>query len=299
MSKVLVTGGAGFIGSHLVDKLITLGHQVVVIDNESAPTNSKFYWNPAAENYQLDITDYEKIAWLFSGVDYVFHTAAQSRVQSSIDSPLNSITTNVVGTGNVLEASKNAKVKRVIYSMTSSVYGSSEDVPHKETQPPSCLSPYAVSKYAGEQLCMIYANLYQLETVSLRYFNIYGDREPSSGPYATVISKFIEQHKAGDFLTIVGDGEQRRDFTNVKDAVEANIAAMNFSSTLYGEIFNIGTGRNFSVNELAQMISTKYRYLPLRPGEARVTLADSSKAKSILGWQPIHRLEDYLAQQLN
>ncbi len=300
MSKVLVTGGAGFIGSNLVDKLITLGHQVLVIDNESATTNSKFYWNSAAENYNLDITDYEKIAWLFSGVDYVFHTAAQSRIQSSIESPFNSINTNVLGTVNVLEASKNAKVKRVIYSMTSSIYGLSEDdVPYKETRPPHCLTPYGVSKYAGEQLCVVYSNLHKLETVSLRYFNVYGNREPSSGPYATVVSKFIKQHKNGEFLTIIGDGEQRRDFTNVDDVIEANIAAMNFSSTLYGEIFNIGAGRNFSINELAQLISSKYQYIPPRPGESRVTLADNTKAKSILGWEPKVRLEEYIKQQLN
>ncbi len=298
MSKALVTGGAGFIGSNLVDRLLALGHQVIVIDNESAETNAKFYWNDETENYKVDITDYSAIAWIFSGVDYVFHTAAQARVQPSIEVPGLSIQTNVLGTLNVLEASRQANVKRVIYSMTSSVYGTAASIPNIETQSQNCLSPYAVSKYSGELLCSVYSHLYNLDTVSLRYFNVYGSREPSSGQYAPVVSKFINQHKAGDFLTIVGDGEQRRDFTNIKDVVEANIAAMEYKDKLNGEPINIGSGRNFSINELAQLISNKYQYLPNRPGEARETLADISKAKSLLNWEPKVRLEDYIKESL-
>ncbi len=299
MSKVLVTGGAGFIGSNLVDRLIDLNHDVVVLDNESATTNSEFYWNPLAESYKVDILDYQSIAWIFSGVDYVFHTAAQARVQPSIASPRLSAETNFIGTLNVLEAAKQANAKRVVYSMTSSVYGTSTILPNKETQAPNCLSPYAVSKYAGENLCSVYSKLYGLDTVSLRYFNVYGHREPSSGPYAPVVSKFIKQHKAGELLTIVGDGEQRRDFTHVSDVVAANIAAMEFKDQFYGEVFNIGSGRNFSINDLARLISTKYQYLPERPGEARETLADISKAKEVLNWEPKVRLEDYIKESLS
>lgn len=299
MSKALVTGGAGFIGSNLVDKLLSLGHTVIVLDNESAISNSQFYWNPMAENHKVDITDYKAIEPLFAGVDYVFHAAAEARVQPSIENPSLSLATNVLGTANVLQASLNARVKRVIYSMTSSVYGNSNPTPNVETQTPDCMTPYSISKYTGEQLCRMYSNLYNLETVSLRYFNVYGFREPSKGIYAPVVSKFINQHKAGEFLTIVGDGEQRRDFTHIDDVVSANIAAMNYSEELKAEVFNIGAGRNFSINELAQIISNKYKYLSFRPGEARETLADNSKAKRVLHWIPQVRLEDYIKESLS
>lgn len=298
MSKVLVTGGAGFIGSNLVDRLIDLGHDVVALDNESASSNSQFYWNEKAKNYKADITDLNSIVDFFPGIDYVFHTAAEARIQLSIENPLLTINTNIVGTTNILQASKLFKVKRVIYSMTSSVYGNSNSVPFVETQPPDCLNPYSVSKYTGEQLCKIYSKLYNLETASLRYFNVYGNREPSKGHYAPVVSKFIKQHKAGELLTIVGDGEQRRDFTHIDDVIDANILAMTCETPLYGEVFNIGAGRNFSINELAQMISTKYQYLPERPGEARETLADNSKARNLLGWNPTRKLEDFIENQL-
>lgn len=298
MSKVLVTGGAGFIGSNLVDRLIDLGHDVVALDNESANSNSQFYWNEKAKNYKADITDLDSIIDFFSGIDYVFHTAAEARIQPSIENPLLTINTNIVGTTNILQASKLFKVKRVIYSMTSSVYGNSNSVPFVETQPPDCLNPYSVSKYAGEQLCKLYSKLYNLETASLRYFNVYGNREPSKGHYAPVVSKFIKQHKAGEFLTIIGDGEQRRDFTHIDDVIDANILAMTCETPLHGEVFNIGAGRNFSINELAQMISTKYQYLPERPGEARETLADNSKARNLLGWTPTRKLEDFIKNQL-
>ena len=299
MSKVLVTGGAGFIGSNLVDRLIDLGHEVTAIDNESAISNSQFYWNKKSNNYKLDITNLNEIVDIFSGIDYVFHTAAEARVQPSIENPLLTISTNIVGTANILQASKIFGIKRVIYSMTSSVYGNSNPVPSVETQPPDCLNPYAVSKYTGEQLCNLYSQLHKLETASLRYFNVYGNREPSKGQYAPVVRKFIDQHKAGEFLTIVGDGEQRRDFTHIDDVIEANILAMTCKRPLYGEVFNIGAGRNFSINELAQLISSKYQYLPARPGEARETLADNSKAKEILGWVPKRTLEDFIAQSLS
>lgn len=299
MAKALVTGAAGFIGSNLVDRLLSLNYEVIALDNESATSNQKFYWNPKSSNYCVDITNYEFINKLFNKVDYVFHAAAEARVQPSIENPSLTVQTNVMGTVNVLQASRENKVKRVIYSMTSSVYGNSNTIPQNESQPPDCLTPYSVSKYAGEQLCAAYSKLYGLETASLRYFNVYGNREPSKGHYAPVVSKFINQHKNGEFLTIVGDGEQRRDFTHIDDVIDANIAAMTCEIPLLGEVFNIGAGRNFSINELAQMISTKYQYLPARPGEARETLADNQKARKILGWSPARKLEDFIQQSLS
>jgi UDP-glucose 4-epimerase len=290
MSKVLVTGGSGFIGSHLVDKLIELGHSVISVD-----TKPKL--NPDALGRLVNINDRSHTVDTYKDVDYVFHVAGQARVQPSIHNPQDSIINNVNATAKVLELSKKAGVKRVIYSMTSSVYGSHQP-PHTEDMCPQPLSPYAVSKLAGEQLCKVYSELYGLETASLRYFNVYGPRESDFGQYTTVVKKFLQQRAAGEALTIVGDGEQRRDFTHVFDIVEANIAAMNCQSELKGEIFNIGAGHNYSVNEVATLISDSHEYLPARLGEARETLADNSKARTLLGWTPKLKLEDYISESL-
>lgn len=291
MSKILVTGGSGFIGSHLVDRLIELGHQVTSLDTKPAI-------NLDALHIQLDINSDDHTIDHYQDIDYVFHVAGQARVQPSIQDPTDSIINNVNATSKVLQLSRQAGVKRVIYSMTSSVYGSHLP-PHKEDMCPQPLSPYAVSKLAGEQLCKVYSELYGLETASLRYFNVYGPRESDFGQYTTVVKKFLQQRAADEFLTIVGDGEQRRDFTHVFDIVEANIAAMNYQGELKGEIFNIGAGHNYSVNEVASMISSKYQYIPARKGEARETLADNFKARSMLGWVPKYKLEEYISKSLS
>jgi UDP-glucose 4-epimerase len=291
MSKVLVTGGSGFIGSHLVDRLIELGHNVISVD-----TKPKL--NPNAVGRLVNINDRTHTVDSYKDVDYVFHVAGQARVQPSIHDPQDSIINNVNATAKVLQLSKEAGVKRVIYSMTSSVYGSHQP-PHTEDMCPKPLSPYAVSKLAGEQLCKVYSELYGLETASLRYFNVYGPRESEFGEYTTVVKKFLQQQAAGQPLTIVGDGEQRRDFTHVYDIVEANIAAMNCQGELKGEIFNIGAGHNYSVNQVARLISDSHHYLPARPGEARETLADTTKARTILGWTPKYSLENYIAKSLS
>ena len=288
--KVLVTGGSGFIGSHLVDRLVELGHEVISVDKNLNK-------NPKATGSYVDINDRSHMLDRYEGVDTVFHVAGQARVQPSIHDPSKSVKDNFNATAKVLEFSRKAGVRRVIYSMTSSVYGS-HPTPHTEDMEPQPLSPYAVTKLAGEQLCKVYSNLYGLETASLRYFNVYGPREHEFGQYTTVVKKFLQQKANDEFLTIVGDGEQRRDFTHVYDIVEANIAAMNYQGELKGEIFNIGAGHNYSINEIAQMISNKYQYLPERPGEPRETLADNTKAKTLLGWQPTHSLEDYIANSL-
>jgi UDP-glucose 4-epimerase len=290
MSKVLVTGGSGFIGSHLVDRLIELGHDVMSVD-------IKPKLNPKAGGRLVNINDRSHTVDTYKDVEYVFHVAGQARVQPSIHNPQDSIVNNVNATAKVLQLSREAGVKRVIYSMTSSVYGAHQP-PHTEDMCPQPLSPYAVSKLAGEQLCKVYSQLYGLETASLRYFNVYGPRESDFGQYTTVVKKFLEQRESGQPLTIVGDGEQRRDFTHVFDIVEANIAAMNCQSELKGEIFNIGAGHNYSVNEVATLISDSHEYLPARLGEARETLADNSKARSLLGWAPKLKLEDYISESL-
>jgi UDP-glucose 4-epimerase len=173
--KSLVTGGAGFIGSNLVDKLIEQGHEVIVIDNESAESNEKFYWNDKAKNYVLDIRDYKNTRPLYDGVDFVFHLAAESRIQPAIENPIEAVSLNSVGTCTVLQCSREARVKRVMYSSTSSGYGMNQS-PNIETQPDDCLNPYSVSKVNGEKLCKMYTSLYGLPTISFRYFNVYGER---------------------------------------------------------------------------------------------------------------------------
>ena len=295
--KYLVTGGAGFIGSNLVDKLIKDGHDVVCIDNESAESNLKFYWNTKAKNYYIDINDFCSLSWVFSHEkpDMVFHLAAEARIQPTIDEPQKACLTNFVGTCNVLQASKEFGVKRVIYSSTSSAYGLKNTPPLKEDMSKDCLTPYSVSKTAGEELCKVYYNIYGLETVVLRYFNIYGNREPVKGHYAPVVGLFLRQKKDGQPLTVVGDGQQTRDFTHVDDAVNANIlSATTKNKEAFGEIFNIGTGENHSILRVAHLVGGEIKHIEPRSGEARHTLADNSKARKILGWKPTKNLENYI-----
>jgi UDP-glucose 4-epimerase len=296
--KSLVTGGAGFIGSHIVDKLLELGHEVVVIDNESSKCHDQFYYNKSAEYHKLDITDYEETKKLYVGVDYVFHCAAEARIQNALTIPLGTVNTNVVGTATVLECSKAAGVKKIMYSSTSSSYGLKNIPPLEETMQEDCLNIYSVSKVAGENLCELYAKMFDMKIVSFRYFNVYGPREPVKGPYALVVGKFLKQHFAGESLTIVPDGTQRRDFTHVDDVVNANILAMTVDHDHYGEIFNVGTGSNYSVLELAEMISNDTVMIEPRVGEAYITLANNNKIKNVLGWSPTKNIKDYIKDVL-
>lgn len=297
--KSLVTGGAGFIGSHIVDKLLSLGHEVIVIDNESSKCHFQFYYNENAKYFKLDIKDYENTRPLYDGVDYVFHCAAEARIQNAVTIPLLTVSTNVVGTATVLQCSKEAGVKKVMYSSTSSAYGLENSPPLKENMPEDCLNIYSVSKVAGEKLCSAYYKFDGLKTICFRYFNVYGPREPVKGPYALVVGKFLRQKIAKESLTIVPDGTQRRDFTYVSDIVDANILAMETDHNHYGEVFNVGTGKNYSVLELADMISKDIIYVEPRIGEAYITLADNSKIKNVLGWEPKVKLEDYIQQELS
>ena len=281
----LVTGGAGFIGSNLVDKLIELGHSVICIDNESAECHEQFYWNPKANNYKYDICDYKKIEHLFNGIDYVFHIASDARIQPAILNPRKSIESNAVGTANVLELSRLAKVKKFIYSSTSSAYGKKAILPNIETQASDPLTPYSAAKVFGENLARVYYNLYGLETISLRYFNVYGDRQPLKGQYAPVIGLFLKQYHEGKPLTVVGDGSQLRDFTHISDVVEANILASEVTYG-FGEVYNIGYGSNYSIIDIANMISNDVKFIPSRIGEVQETLASNEKFKGLTGWTP-------------
>jgi len=295
--KVIVTGGAGFIGSNIVDKLLDMGHEVIVIDNESAICHEHFYWNDKAHNYKFDICDYENIRPLFDGVDYVFHLAAEARIQPSLLNPLLTVKTNALGTSTILQCSREAGVKRVIYSSTSSAYGRKyvcSQTGLTENLEEDCLTPYSVSKVNGEKMCKLYSSLFNIDTVTLRYFNVYGYREPTRGQYAPVIGLFLKKTREGKPMTIVGDGEQRRDFTNIEDVVRANIMCMESSDNFNGEVYNVGTGRNYSINELANLIGGDKVYIPERKGESRITLANCDKIKRKIGWEPYVMLEEYL-----
>ena len=284
INKAIVTGGAGFIGSNLVDKLITQGTEVIILDNLS--TGKKENINPKATFYNVDISklneqDYE----LFKGVDIVFHLAALARVQPSIKDPITFNEVNINGTLNILFASHKAGVKKVVYSASSSAYGDATIFPTSEDHPTNPLSPYGLQKYVGEQYCKMFSEVYGLDTVSLRYFNVYGERMNLEGAYCLVLGIFAQKMLEGKPLTINNDGEQRRDFTYVQDVVDANILAAIHPEKLLGEVFNIGNGKEFTVNEIADMLGGEKQY-GNKVIEPFRTLADNSKAKNILNWNP-------------
>jgi UDP-glucose 4-epimerase len=285
MSKCLVTGGAGFIGSNLVNKLINVGHEVIVIDNEFAKKITKPSWNEKAKNYKLDVGDYKNTRKLYDSVDYVFHLAASARVQPSINEPIKTIKNNILSVSTALQCSVESGVKRFIYSSSSSVYGN-EPVPNKESNATDCITQYAVSKLFGEELCSVYNKLYNLETISFRYFNVYGNNQPLKGIYAPVIGLFMRQKEQNKSLTIVGSGLQKRDFTNVEDVVDINIIASNvkINKEDFGKVYNVGTGINHSILEIAQTISNEITFIPNRTGEHKETLADTSLTKEKFNW---------------
>lgn len=287
-SVSLVTGAAGFIGSNLVEHLLDQGHSVVCVDNESA-NNEKFHWsheNGMVINVKVDITDYKGMKNIMSGVDYVFHLAAESRLQSAIMNPIEAVKKNCVGTTVMLQCAREAGVKRFVYSSTSSGYGNNP-YPNVETQPDDCLNPYSASKIAGEKFCKMYTELYGLETVILRYFNVFGRRSPAKGQYAPVIGIFQRQRDTGEPLTIVGDGAQRRDFVHVEDVARANYLAATMPLKGHaGEVFNVGTGSAYSIQQIADSISDNQVYIDKRSGEMETTFADITKIGDVLGWKP-------------
>jgi len=226
----------------------------------------------------------------------VFHLAAESRIQPTLDNPILATEVNTVGTCTILQCAKEAGVKRVVYSSTSASYGLANEIPNEEWMRTDCLNPYSVSKVAGEDFCQMYTSLFGLETVVLRYFNVYGERQPLKGQYAPVIGLFLKQKKEGNPMTIIGDGLQRRDFTYVKDVVNANFLAAH-SNHASGEIINIGTGRNYSILKIAEAIGGEYTFIEPRKGELRESLANNSKAKKLLQWEPKANLIEWIKNQ--
>jgi nucleoside-diphosphate-sugar epimerase len=289
----LVTGGAGFIGSNLADALLARGDRVRILDNLSTGKRSNI--PAAAELVEGDITNFESIRSAFADVDGVFHCAALPRVQFSIDNPIESHAANINGTLNTLLAARDAGVKRLVYSASSSAYGDSPVLPQVETQLPRPKSPYGLQKYVGEHYTRLFAELYNLETVSLRYFNVYGPRMASEGAYVTVLSIFIRQKLAGQPLTVAGDGTQTRAFTHVRDVVDANLRAMNSSTVGTGEVLNIGGKHNYSVNEVAALFGGPIEHIAPRI-EPHDSLPDTSRAHELLGWESTVEFLDGVAE---
>ncbi|MFZ2048817.1 MAG: NAD-dependent epimerase/dehydratase family protein [Minisyncoccia bacterium] len=283
MAKIVVTGGAGFIGTHLVNSLRELGHDVEIVDIKLDP--------------KQDVRNLYSLKQLFIGAEYVFHMAALVSVPYSIEHPEETNETNLSGTLNVLIASKEAGVKRVIFSSTCAIYGNPEKFPINEETPPAPMSPYSMQKLASEEYLKLFSRIYNLETVSLRYFNVYGHGQSSHGAYASVIPKFIELRKLDRALSIVGDGEQTRDFVHVSDVVRANISAMESDRVGKGEVINIGYGKESSVNLIAGYVGGKIEHVPARIEPSR-SLGDVSKAKLLLDWEPKMSLEEGIKKLL-
>jgi UDP-glucose 4-epimerase len=291
-SHFVITGGAGFIGTNLAHHLVSQGYEVTVVDNLSAGDAKRL--PPEVVFHQTDIRDTAALTTIFKAGDIVVHLAALPRVQFSMESPVETHDVNVNGTLSVLEAAKAAGVKRIVYAASSSAYGDQEQLPLTPDMPPQPKSPYALHKYVGEMYMKLWAELYDLETVSLRFFNVYGPYLDPDGPYALVIGRFLKLAREGKPLTITGDGTQTRDFTYVHDVVAAVVKAGTVAKVGNGEVLNVGAGKQTSLNELARMISDSIEYVAPRI-EPKHTLADISKTTALLNWTPQVPIEEGIA----
>lgn len=287
LKKAVVTGGLGFIGSHLTERLLETGCKVLVIDNLSTGRRSNLAeheGNPRLTIVEADVAGDSSIRDCFEGADCVFHLAALADIVPSIRNPSSYFHSNVTGTFKTLEAARSARAPRFIYAASSSCYGLAKVFPTPETAPIRPEYPYALTKNLGEQIALHWASLYRMGVVSMRLFNVYGPRSRTTGAYGAVFGVFLAQKLAGKPLTIVGDGQQTRDFTFVTDAAAAMLAAAEKSPP--GEIYNVGSGRTISVNHLAESIGGANVHIPKRPGEPDRTFADISKIRRELGWEP-------------
>ena len=292
--KAIVTGGAGFIGTHIVAQLLVNGFEVHVVDNFAAgKKESRLHAD--AVYHEVSVCDLDALTPIFEGATYVFHLAALPRVQFSIDHPHEAHEVNVVGTFNVFLAAQRAKVSKVVYSSSSSVYGDQAVLPLVETMPPLPKSPYGLHKYIGELDAQMFSLIYQLPTVSLRYFNVYGPGGDPKDAYALVIPKFLDLRLQGQTMTITGDGTQTRDFTHVRDVVRANLLAARSQTVTKGEVINVGAGHNVSINEIAALIGGPTAYIAPK-FEPHDTLADNTLAKQLLGWGPTVTIEEGIAE---
>jgi UDP-glucose 4-epimerase len=292
--KFLITGGAGFIGTNLAINLVKEGHQVVVVDNLAAGDHRDRL--PEEVNFhKIDIRDTEKLAEAMDGIEVVVHLAALPRVQFSIEHPRDTHDVNVTGTLSVLEAARSKGVRRIVYAASSSAYGDQETLPLSLDLPVQPKSPYALQKYMGEELMRLWSQIYGLETVSLRFFNVYGPHMDPDGAYALVIGRFMKLRLAGEPLTVTGDGEQTRDFTHVSDVARAIMHAGLVDGIGQGETFNVGAGGQTSINEIAKLIGGEIEYVPARL-EPKHTMADVSKTREYLNWEPKIAVSDGIAE---
>jgi nucleoside-diphosphate-sugar epimerase len=294
VKKNVVTGGAGFIGSHIVDALVARGDEVHIIDNYAGGKYEDRF-NQKETYHELDVRATADIQKVMEGADAVFHLAALPRVAYSVAHPVETTETNVVGTASVLTAAAGAKVRRVVYSASGSAYGEQKTMPLTETMPANPVNPYGLQKHVGELFMKVWSHTYGIETVSLRYFNIYGSRIDPKGPYALAVGAFLLARKEGRPLTIFGDGTITRDYTHVRDAVRANFLAAESPKVGKGEVINIGAGRNVTIKTLAEIIGGEITYGPPRI-EAHDSKADNRLAKELLGWEPTITLEEGIAE---
>ncbi len=307
MAKYLVTGGAGFIGSHIVEELLNRGEFVRVLDNFSTGRRqniSPFIDNPNFELIEGDLRSYHIVREAVNSMDYVLHQGAVPSVPRSVKDPITTNDINVNGTLNILDASINAGVKRVVFASSSSIYGNGEELPKREDMKPAPESPYAISKYAGERYCQIFTKLYGLETVCLRYFNVFGPRQDPNSQYSAVIPKFIQMIKEGQSPIIYGDGEASRDFTYVANVVNANLLACTAKDAV-GEVFNVACGGGVTINQLVKKITDlcgnniKPIYKDPRPGDVKHSYASIEKAKTMLGYNAMISFDEGLIRVAN
>jgi UDP-glucose 4-epimerase len=299
MAKYLVTGGCGFIGSHLVESLLNQGQEVIVLDNLSTGRRvnlSHIINNEKLKIVEGDLQDKDLVKKSIKDCNYVFHLAALADIVPSIVNPLSYFSSNVLGTVTLLEAARNAGIKKLVYSASSSCYGIPDFYPTDETSRISPQYPYAFTKWAGEQAALHWGQVYKIPVISLRLFNVYGPRSRTSGTYGAVFGVFLAQKLNEAPLTIVGDGSQTRDFTYVTDVAEAFIAAA--KSEYENAVFNVGSGNTYSVNYLAQLLGGKTVHIPKRPGEPDCTFADIEKIQKLLGWKPKVSFEEGIKTML-
>ena len=299
IKKSIITGGAGFIGSNLTDYLVKNDHKVIVLDNfiSGKKKNLSHHKKKNVKVIKTDISRNEELDRYFKGVDYVFHLAGLAEIIPSIKNPKKYFVNNVLGTLNVLEAAKKAKIKKFIYAASSSCYGTAKKLPTSEKSKIDLKHPYAVTKFMGEDLVMKYASIYNMPNISFRFFNVYGPRLNTSGQYSAVMGNFLEQNKKNKPLTVVGDGKQTRDFIHVYDLVNAFLKTI--KSRIVNEIFNLGSGKKTSINDIAKIFGGKKKFIPKRPGEPKNSLADISKIKKKINWKPKISIEQGIENLLN
>ena len=296
--KSVITGGAGFIGSNLTDHLVKIGHKVIVLDNfiSGKKSNLSHHKKKDVKIIRIDISKVNNLDKYFKGADYVFHLAALAQIIPSIKNPKKYFKNNVIGTIKVVEAAKRVKIKKFIYAASSSCYGNPKKFPTSESDKIELRNPYAVTKFIGEEIIMKYASMFKMPNISFRFFNVYGPRLDISGQYSAVMGNFLNQKKNNKPLTIVGDGKQTRDFIHVDDLANAFIKII--KSKCANKIYNLGSGKRTSINTIANMFNGKKKFIPIRPGEPKSSLANISKLKKDINWKPIVSLEEGIERLL-